>query len=26
VLCVPRDDNSADGLQPIREWHVLGGG
>ena len=26
VLCLPRDDNSADGLQPIREWHVLGGG
>ena len=20
VLCLPRDDNSADGLQPIREW------
>jgi hypothetical protein len=26
VLCLPRDNNSADGLQPIREWHVLGGG
>jgi hypothetical protein len=24
VLCLPRDVNSADGLQPIREWHVLG--
>jgi hypothetical protein len=26
VLCLPRDDSSADGLQPIRERHVLGGG
>jgi hypothetical protein len=26
VLCLPRDVNSADGLQPIREWHVLGEG
>jgi hypothetical protein len=26
VHCLPRDDNSANGLQPIRERHVLGGG
>ena len=26
VLCLPRDYNSANGLQPIREQHVLGGG
>jgi hypothetical protein len=26
VLCLPRDVNSADGLQPIREWHVRGEG
>jgi hypothetical protein len=26
VLCLPRDDNSSNGLQPIRERHVLGGG
>jgi hypothetical protein len=26
VLCLSHDDNSADGLQPIRERHVLGGG
>ena len=26
VLCLPCDDNSANGLQPIRERHVLGGG
>jgi hypothetical protein len=26
VLCLPRDDNWANGLQPIREQHVLGGG
>ena len=26
VLCLPHDDNSANGLQPIRERHVLGGG
>jgi hypothetical protein len=25
VLCLPRVDNSANGLQPIRERHVLGG-
>jgi hypothetical protein len=26
VLCLPCDDNSVDGLQPIREQHVRGGG
>jgi hypothetical protein len=26
VLCFPRDVNSADGLQPIKEWHVRGEG
>jgi hypothetical protein len=26
VLCLPRDDNSANGLQPIRERHVPGRG
>jgi hypothetical protein len=26
VLCLPRDVNSADGLQPIKEWHVRGEG
>jgi hypothetical protein len=26
VLCLPGDDNLANGLQPIRERHILGGG